>query len=192
MSCTLREEEKPEELEKVLFNKDLFWPEPLGRHGPRNSNPLSTDLRVCTKQGNQIWMSALPLLKHLMKTQGFCVPIFTLHSEDWVADVWLWGWFKNSDWEFGVGELLTPHFPQGGGCRSLSLRVFYSLCLMPLRPYGWVHFLSLCSMFTLGWICSCRLVSTRTLTSWPTLVTSWEEWECWHEKKWAPKFVTAL
>lgn len=78
--CALRPGGKPEELEKMLFNKSLLWPGPLGRMWLQESNPLSTDFCVCTKQGNRIWMSSLHLLKDLMKTQRCLIPIFTLQE----------------------------------------------------------------------------------------------------------------
>ena len=103
--CTLRPGRKPEELEKMLFNKSLLWPGPFGRMWLQESNPLSTDFSVCTKQGNRIWMSSLHLLKYLMKTQRCLIPIFTLPSKEGE-----WQMFahkvdlKNSNWESGMWE----------------------------------------------------------------------------------------
>ena len=103
--CTLRPGKKPEELEKMLFNKSLLWPGPFGRMWLQESNPLSTDLCVCTKQGNRIWMSSLHLLKYLMKTQRCLIPIFTLLSEEGEWQMFAHKVdFKNSNWESGVWE----------------------------------------------------------------------------------------
>lgn len=110
---------------------------------------------MCTKQGNQIWMSSLHLLKYLRKHKDslfWSSPFIQTMESGRCLLIGLI--LKIQTGNLGWGRC-WPYslFPKGVGWRTLSLCTFSWVspsCLVPLRPCVWFYFLGLCSVFTIG------------------------------------------